>query len=403
MGLLISVRLALRALSINTLRAILTALGVIIGVGAVVATLSIGTGAKQAVAAQVRALGSNLITIFPAQAGQLGVRVGAQVQTLKYEDGVAIKDGVPEVQDVAAEYGRAAQVVFGNQNTFTQVLGETPNFPGVRDWSMIAGTFVTDEDLKRRNRVAVLGQTVAKALFGETDPLGARVKINRTTFTVVGLMDTKGTNGFQDRDDVVFVPLTTAQKRLYGVDFVRTLYVKVRSDTEMDVAQVKIDALMHDRHRIPQGQDPDYNIRNQADTLATFQGVTQTITLMLGSVAAVALVVGGIGIMNIMLVSVTERTREIGLRKAVGATRRDVLFQFLVESVVLSVFGGLIGVVLGIVASSGISAAFGWNTVITPASILMAFGFAAAVGIFFGIYPAQRAAALDPIVALRYE
>ena len=403
MTLAASIRIALRAISVNALRGILTALGVIIGVAAVVATLSIGAGAKQAVAAQVQALGSNLITIFPGQAGQLGVRVGTQVQTLKYEDGMAIKESVPEVEDVAAEYGRAAQVVFGNQNTFTQVLGETPNFPTVRDWPVLAGVFVGDEDLKRRARVAVLGQTVAKQLFGDADPIGGRVKINRTTFTVIGIMDTKGTNGFQDRDDVVFVPLTTSQKRLYGVDWVRTLYVKVRSDTAMDSAQVKIDALMHERHRLPPGQDPDYTVRNQADTLATFQGVTRTITLMLGSVAAVALIVGGIGIMNIMLVSVTERTREIGLRKAVGATRANILMQFLVESVALSVLGGLIGVGLGVIASRVISAAFGWSTVITPQSIAMAFGFAAAVGVFFGIYPAQRAAGLDPIVALRYE
>jgi len=398
-----SIRIALRAISVNALRGVLTALGVIIGVGAVVATLSIGAGARQSVAAQVQALGSNLITIFPGQAGQLGVRVGTQVQTLKYEDALAIKEGVPEAQDVAAEYGRGAQVVFGNQNTFTQVLGETPNFPTVRDWPVVRGAFFTADDLKRRTRVVVLGQTVARGLFGEADPLGAQVKINRTTFTVVGLMDTKGTNGFQDRDDVAFVPLTTAQKRLYGVDFVRTIYVKVASDTQMLTAQGRIEAIMRERHRIPQGQDPDFNIRNQADTLATFQGVTQTITLMLGSVAAVALIVGGIGIMNIMLVSVTERTREIGLRKAVGATRADVLIQFLVESVVLSVLGGLIGIVCGVIASRVISTAFGWNTVITPVSILLAFGFAAAVGIFFGIYPAQRAAALDPIVALRYE
>jgi putative ABC transport system permease protein len=398
-----SLRIALRAISVNALRGVLTALGVIIGVGAVVATLSIGTGAKQSVAAQVRALGSNLITVFPGQAGQFGVRVGAQVQTLKYDDAVALKEGVPEAQDVAAEYGRGAQVVSGNQNTFTQVLGETPNFPTVRDWPVQRGTFVTADDMKHRSRVVVLGQTVARGLFGEVDPIGARVKINRTTFTVVGIMDAKGTNGFQDRDDVAFVPLTTAQKRLYGVDFVRTIYVKVASDTEMQRAQDRIEAVMRQRHHIPQGQDPDFNIRNQADTLATFQGVIQTITLMLGSVAAVALIVGGIGIMNIMLVSVTERTREIGLRMAVGATRADVLMQFLVESVVLSVMGGLIGIVCGVVASRVISSAFGWNTVITPVSILLAFGFAAAVGIFFGIYPAQRAAALDPIVALRYE
>ncbi len=403
MNLLMSIRIALRAIGVRKLRAALTALGVIIGVAAVVATLSIGTGAKQAVTAQIQALGSNLITVFPAQAGQFGVTSGGQVQTLKYEDGLAIKAAVPEVEDVSAEFGRAAQVVNGNQNTFTQVLGETPNFPGVRDWPVASGKFIGEDDLRTRARVAVIGQTVARDLFGDTDPLGARIKVNRQTFTVIGLMGPKGSNGFQDRDDIVFVPLTTAQKRLYGVEFVRTLYAKVRSDEEMEIAQTKLDAVLRERHRIPAGADGDYNVRNQADILATFQGVTQTITLMLGSVAAVSLIVGGIGIMNIMLVSVTERTREIGLRKAVGATRSNILLQFLVESVVLSVLGGLIGVMLGVGASRMITTAFGWATVITPTSIALAFGFAAAVGVFFGIYPAQRAAALDPIVALRYE
>ena len=403
MNVIMSVRVALRAVSVNALRAILTALGVIIGVAAVVATVSIGAGAKQSVAAQVQALGTNLLTIFPGQAGQFGVTVGSQVQTLRYEDGLAIKNGVGTVEDVAAEYGRAAQVVYGNQNTYTQVLGETPNFPGVRNWPVIAGNFFTDDDLKQRARVAAIGQTAAKTLFGDGDPIGQRIKINRTTFTVIGVMDTKGTNGFQDRDDVVFIPLTTAQKRLYGVEYVRTLYVKVRSDTEMDAAQTAIDSLLRDRHHVRAGQDGDYTVRNQADILSTFQSVTQTITLMLGSVAAVSLVVGGIGIMNIMLVSVTERTREIGLRKAVGATRANILVQFLVESVVLSVLGGTIGILLGVGASHLVSTVFGWSTVVTAVSVAMAFGFAAAVGIFFGIYPAQRAAALDPIAALRYE
>jgi putative ABC transport system permease protein len=403
MNLAISIRIALRAVSVNALRAILTALGVIIGVAAVVATVSIGTGARQSVAAQVQALGTNLLTIFPGQAGQFGVMVGSQVQTLKYEDGLAIKAGVGTVDDVAAEYGRAAQVVYGSQNAYTQVLGETPNFPEVRNWPVITGNFFTAEDLRQRARVAVVGQTVAKTLFGDGDPIGQRIKINRTTFTVIGVMDAKGTNGFQDRDDVVFVPLTTAQKRLFGVEYVRTLYVKVRGDTEMDAAQTGIDLLLRDRHHIRAGQDGDYTIRNQADILSTFQGVTQTITLMLGSVAAVSLIVGGIGIMNIMLVSVTERTREIGLRKAVGATRGNILVQFLVESVVLSVLGGAIGILLGVGASHLVSVTFGWSTIVTPASVAMAFGFAAAVGIFFGIYPAQRAAGLDPIAALRYE
>ncbi len=403
MNLVMSVRIALRAIGVRKMRAFLTALGVIIGVGAVVATLSIGTGAKQAVTAQIQALGSNLITVFPGQAGQFGVTTGGQVQTLKYEDGLAIKESVPEVEDVTAEFGRSAQVVYGNQNTFTQVLGETPNFSFVRDWPVTEGTFVSEGDLHNRARVAVIGQTVAKNLFGEANPVGAQVKINRKSFTVIGVMGAKGSNGFQDRDDIVFVPLSTAQKRLYGVEFVRTLYVRVRSDQEMGIAQTKLDTILRERHRIPPGESADYQVRNQADILATFQGVTQTITLMLGSVAAVSLIVGGIGIMNIMLVSVTERTREIGLRKAVGATRSNILLQFLVESVVLSVLGGVIGILLGVGASRIIATTFGWATVITPTSIAMAFGFAGAVGVFFGIYPAQRAAALDPIVALRYE
>jgi putative ABC transport system permease protein len=398
-----SVRVALRAVSVNALRAILTALGVIIGVGAVVATVSIGAGAKQSVAAQVEALGTNLLTVFPGQAGQFGVSAGSAVQTLTYEDGLAIQEGVAGVSAMGAEYGRTAQVVYGNQNTSTQVLGETPNFPQVRNWQVAGGHFFTDDDLKQRTRVALVGQTVAKILFGDSDPLGQRIKINRTTFTVIGVMDAKGTNGFQDRDDVVFVPLTTAQKRLFGVTHVRTLYVKVHSDAEMDAAQRAIDMLLRNRHRIRERGDGDYTIRNQADVLATFQGVTRTITLMLASVEAVSLVVGGVGIMNIMLVSVTERTREIGLRKAVGATRGHILGQFLVESVVLSVLGGLIGILLGVGASHLISVTFGWSTIVTLASVVMAFAFAAAVGMFFGIYPAERAAALDPIAALRYE
>ncbi|HEU5298792.1 MAG TPA: ABC transporter permease [bacterium] len=406
MTLMSSIQIALRALTANKLRAALTMLGVIIGVAAVVTMVSIGQGARQSVETQVQALGSNLLTIFPGSVSQFGVRQGAgSRQTLVWEDAEAIAREVPEVEAVTAEFSRAAQVVRGSANVSTSVSGVSPAFQEVRNFFVEEGGFFADADMASRARVAVLGRTVVETLFGDRDasPIGAAIKINRVSFTVIGVMEEKGATGFNDRDDVIFVPLTTAQRRLFGVDFVRAIYVKVRTAGEMTSAQEQAEALLRGRHRISEGEEADFTVRNQADIIATFQGITRTMTLLLGGIAAVSLLVGGIGIMNIMLVSVTERTREIGLRKAVGATGRDILSQFLVESLVLSITGGIVGLLLGVGGSRLISALAGWATLVSPASLLMAVGFAGAIGVFFGIYPARRAAALDPIVALRYE
>jgi len=401
-----SVQIAVRALGANKLRSVLTMLGVIIGVGAVVTMVSIGQGARASIAQQVQSLGSNLLTVFPGSIGQFGVRQGlGSVRTLTSEDAAAIAAAIPAVEGVTAEFSRNAQVVHGSENVNTSVSGVTPQFQEVRNTFITVGAFFTDADMASRARVAVLGRTVVEDLFGDRGavPIGSTIKINRVTFTVIGVLEEKGATGFNDRDDIILVPLSTAQRRLFGVDHVRAIYVKVRTPEEMDGTLGDVETLLRGRHRIQPGEDSDFTIRNQADIIATFQGVTQTMTLLLGGIAAVSLLVGGIGIMNIMLVSVTERTREIGIRKAVGATRRDILSQFVVEALVLSLLGGFIGLLLGIAGSDLISRFAGWTTLVSPASLVLAVTFAAAVGIFFGIYPAQRAAALDPIVALRYE
>ncbi|MDR5709255.1 MAG: ABC transporter permease [Armatimonadota bacterium] len=405
MTLLASIRIALRALAANPLRSLLTTLGVIIGVGAVVTTVSIGAGARRSVEEQLTALGTNLLTILPGRAagpGGIGFGLGT-VQTLTWEDAEAVQTSLPDVEAVAAEYSRPAQVVAGPYNDTTNVSGVTPSFPEVRNWHPVEGTFFGELEMRTRARVAVIGQTVRETLFPDRDPIGQPIRINRILFTVVGVMERKGSTGFGDRDDVVFVPLSTAQKRLFGVDHVRAVYVKVRDAYRMDAVAAQVESLLRARHRIREDQESDFVVRNQAEVMQAFTGVTQTITLLLGAIAAVSLVVGGIGIMNIMLVSVTERTREIGIRKAVGAPPQAILLQFLVESVLLSVGGGLLGIGLALVATRMISGLAGWMTIVTPGAVLLAFGFAVATGLFFGLYPAHRAARLDPIAALRYE
>ena len=402
-----TLRIALRALVANPLRAVLTTLGIIIGVAAVITTVSIGTGAAASIQQQITSLGTNLLTVFPGRLQTpFGIGQGAgSVQTLKLEDAGAITSDVPAVEAVSAELARSAQIVAGAQNDNVRVSGVTPSFPAVRNWSTTQGGFFLEDDMRSRARVAVIGSTVASTFYPEMDPVGQTLRINRVPFTVIGVMQTKGsTPGPQgDQDNQVFVPLTTAQRRLFGVTTVGSLYVKVRQAEQMSAAMDQVRAVLRTQHNLRPGADDDFTIRNQADLVQTFQNTMRTITMLLSGVAGISLLVGGIGIMNIMLVSVTERIREIGIRKAVGGTRRDILRQFLVEAVLLSSAGGAMGIALGFVASRSISAVAGWSTIITPQTVLLASGVAAAVGIFFGLYPAQRAAGLDPITALRHE
>jgi ABC-type antimicrobial peptide transport system permease subunit len=403
MNLSASLRIALRAIVGNPLRSLLTMLGVIIGVGSVVAMVAIGQGARQATTQQVQALGSNLLTVFPGSAQVGGVARGEQVQTLTIEDADAILREVPNVIGVSPELTRTAQVVYRSENSNTRVSGVTPEYETVRNTRAIRGEFITAAHLRSRARVALVGQTTAR-LFGDVDPIGQRIKIRGATFDVIGVLEPKGATGFGfDRDDIVLVPLTTAQRRLFGARHVGTIQVQVSTEDAMADAQAAVTELLRVRHRLPPTRDDDFSIRSQAEILQAFTSVSQTMTALLGGIAAVSLVVGGIGIMNIMLVSVTERTREIGIRKAIGARRRDILMQFLVESVALSVTGGVLGIGVGIVGTRVISRLAGWATLLSGQAILLAFAFAVAVGVFFGLYPAQRASRLDPIEALRHE
>jgi putative ABC transport system permease protein len=402
-----TVRVALRALVANPLRAVLTTLGIIIGVAAVITTVSIGTGAGASIQQQITALGTNLLTVFPGRIqGPFGISQGlGSVTTLAADDGEAIVEAVPAVEAVSAELSRTAQVVAGAQNDSIRISGVTPSFQTVRHWPTTQGAFFAEEDMRSRARVAVIGTTVATTFFPETDPVGQILRINRVSFAVIGVLQSKGsTPGPQgDQDNSIFVPLTTAQRRLFGTDSVGSLYIKVREAGQMTAVMEEVRGVLRTRHGLRAGGDDDFTIRNQADLVRTFQNTMRTITMLLSGVAGISLLVGGIGIMNIMLVSVTERIREIGIRKAVGGTRRDILLQFLVEAVLLSSAGGALGIGLGVAASGSISAVAGWATIVTIQSVVLASGVAAGVGIFFGLYPAQRAASLDPIAALRHE
>ena len=399
------VPMGLQALTRNRMRSALTVLGIVIGVAAVIATLAIGQGARAAVQAQIRLMGSNVLMVIPGTVTAGGVHgmMGGN-RTLTPDDAVAIKRECTAMDAVAPGVRTFAQLVYGNQNWNTQVNGTTADFSIARQWPAEEGVFITDSDVRGAAKVCVLGQSVKTQLFGDANPVGAIIRIKEIPFRVVGVLASKGSSGgMGDLDDVVIVPLTTAQRKLLGITHVHWIVASATSERTTLTAVDQITDLLRQRHRIKPGDNDDFFIRTQLEIASAAEATSKVMTLLLASVAAVSLLVGGIGIMNIMLVSVTERTREIGIRRAIGARRRDILLQFLFESAFLSLAGGALGVALGALAARAVSQLAHWPTMVNPGAVLLAFGFASMVGVFFGFYPARRAAGLDPVDALRYE
>ena len=410
MNVIASVQVALRSLLANKLRSGLTMLGIIIGVGAVIALVAAGAGAQAQVSEQFESLGSNMLVVSPGAVSFRGISMGGgSAESLTNDDVEAIARLASAASAIAPEYSAwSQQVVYGNKNTQTTVLGVTPEYPAVRNWQVDRGRFIESLDITNQAKVAVLGATVAEELFEGTlvDPLGKMVKINRQSYQIVGLMAAKGVGGFQNLDDQVFIPLSTAQLKFGGAGNTSLggINVQVVSPEKMEWAQAELTAILRASHGLTQGQADDFTVQDQTQIVETMQEIMSTFTVLLGSIAAISLLVGGIGVMNIMLVSVTERTREIGIRKAVGAKRRDIMAQFLVEAMALSFLGGLIGVLAGYGGAQVITPLMGGaSAVVTTNSVVMALGVSIAVGLFFGLYPASRAAALHPIDALRYE
>jgi len=406
MNFLESFHVAWAALRANKMRSLLTMLGIIIGVAAVIAMMALGQGAQVAVKKSIQSMGNNLLSVFPGQFRGPGSSLG-QARPLSLDDAVAIGSSIPGVVAVAPEMNRNAQVKHEEKSWNTHVVGTTPDYQGVRNFPLASGAFFGETDLAGKRKVCVIGETVRQNLFDEgEDPLGQTIKINRVNFTVIGLLGKKGSAGFSDQDDQIMVPLTTAIARLFGGSRNRglsTISVQATSESAMPGVQDQIASMLRREHKLGPQDEDDFMVRSQTEILKAMQSTTQTFTFLLAGIALVSLLVGGIGIMNIMLVSVTERTREIGVRKAVGARPSDILGQFLIESVVLSLVGGVIGILLGVVGAQLLSQLAGWNTLILPGSILLAFLFSSSVGVFFGYYPARRAAGMDPIVALRWE
>lgn len=396
--------MAWASLVANKMRSILTMLGIIIGVAAVIALVSIGNGVKQDIQNSISSLGSNLLMVMPGAPRTPGVRPTAgSMKSLKVADYEAIAklDGVKAVSPMT---NGAYVVIYQNKNWTTSVSGVNANYLDVNNWTMKSGRFLSNKNIQNRERVAVIGKTVAKNLFGDEDPVGAEIRVKNIPFRVIGVLNSKGSGAMgNDQDDMVIIPYTTAMERVDGIDYLRMLYVVAKDENGIDRLQSDIENLLRVRHGIKDTNLDDFNIQNMNSIMETMEETTGTLTLFLGAVAAISLVVGGIGIMNIMLVSVTERTREIGIRKALGATYFVIVTQFLIEAVVISLMGGLIGIALGIGASKLISLASGMSTVISVPTIVVSFAFSMAIGLVFGIYPARKAAKLNPIDALHYE
>ena len=414
MSWLATLRVALNALRVNTLRSLLTMLGIIIGVGAVITMIAVGGGAQARVEEQIRSLGSNVMIILPGSSNAGGLRLGfGAAQTLTEDDARAVALEVEQVQFAAPRMSTSGQLVLGNTNWSTQIQGVTPDFFEAREWKLAAGRHFEQPGLNGSAKVAIIGQSAARQLFGENTPpelmVDQQIRVRKVPMTVIGVLERKGQSALgQDQDDVLFVPLSTARNRLIGqaqgrLRRVNNITVKVHTGADMKLAEERIRELLRQRHRLQPGQDDDFTVRNLTEMLQAQEASSRVLSMLLAAVASVSLLVGGIGIMNIMLVSVTERTREIGLRMAVGARSRDILNQFLIEAVTLSLIGGLVGVALGVGGSYAIGEFAGWRTEMSPHSILLAVGFAGAVGVFFGYYPARKASRLLPIDALRYE
>ncbi len=403
-----TLKISLRALRVNKMRSALTMLGIIIGVSAVIAMLAVGTGASRQIEEQMSSMGSNLLIVVPGATTSGGVRMGAGTQsTLTLADAEAIKKECPAVEEVGPNLTGVAQVVYSHQNWSTGVVGTTPGMLIVRDWPLASGKPFTEQDVKNATKVCLLGQVVVDNLFGDTDPVGKIIRIKNVPFTVLGVLGKKGQSATgQDQDDTVYIPVTTAQKKVFGTAFpgmIRSMMVKARGAEYLADAEKQINELLRQRHRIGPKQDADFTVRNLTQMMQAREESTKVMTLLLGAIASVSLLVGGIGIMNIMLVSVTERTREIGIRMAIGAKTWDIRLQFIIEALTLSLIGGLAGIIIGVTGSEILSALFGWPTIVSPLSILMSFSFSGLVGIFFGFYPAYKASLLNPIDALRYE
>lgn len=403
-----SLKIAFSALRVNKMRSILTMLGIIIGIASVIAMAAIGAGAERIISDQISSIGTNLIIVIPGSMKAGGVQMGpGALPTLTIDDGRAIKAECPSVVAASPNIRTGGQIVFANQNWATQLTGITPDFLVVRDWPVTYGRPFTQSDVDGATKNCIIGQTIIKELFGSVDPLGKVIRIRKVPFRVIGVLKKKGQSPQgTDQDDVVLIPLTTAQRKVFGSPFpnaVGGIVVKARSKDVISRAEGEITALLRQRHHIGSKKDDDFTVKNLSEILSVAATSSRAMSLLLGAVASISLIVGGIGIMNIMLVSVTERTREIGIRMAVGASEEDILLQFLTEAVLLTLCGGIIGIGLGFVGATVVSKVFGWPTLVSIKAIGVAAVFSAAVGIFFGFYPARKASSLNPIDALRYE
>ncbi|OGI20551.1 MAG: multidrug ABC transporter substrate-binding protein [Candidatus Melainabacteria bacterium RIFOXYA12_FULL_32_12] len=402
------IKISFSALRVNKMRSALTSLGIIIGVGAVIIMLAIGSGANKQISEQISSMGSNLLIVLSGATSSGGVRMGSgTMPTLTFQDAESIKQESQSVSNVAPILSEVGQVVFGNQNWSTQITGTTPDMLIVRDWYLSAGRMFTLEDVKNATKVCVIGQTVALNLFGDLDPIGRTIRIKGVPFLIIGSLESKGQSARgQDQDDTIIIPITTAQKKLFGTQFpgmVRMIMVKAKDSEVLYAAEKEVAAILRERHHIGINQEDDFSVRNLTETMQMAQQSSNVMAFLLGAIASVSLLVGGIGVMNIMLVSVTERTKEIGIRMAIGAKIWDIRLQFLIEALILSMAGGIAGIIIGVAGANSLGSVAGWAIEISPMSILLSFSFSGIVGIFFGFYPAYKASLLNPIDALRHE